>query len=132
MLSHPNFIEILSEVNQLAYFGNPKEAFTLLSEKRINTLGPSYSSKFINFVTPREVGAPIYDSLIFSWLKMNASEHFSTLGNSPHKWDVRSYCLYWDWIKMNSIELNCFPDEVELLIFRDSEIKANSNSIWNA
>lgn len=130
MMSQPNFIEVLSEVFRLANLGKPKEAFTFLSENRINTLGPSYSSKIICFATPREIGAPIYDSQVFSWLKEYASDSFGNLGNSPHKWDVENYNHYWDWVKLNSIELACFPDEVELLIFRDSESKAKSNSIW--
>jgi hypothetical protein len=130
MLSQPNFSEVLAEAYQLANLGKPKEAFAYLNKYRINTLGPSYSSKFICFATPREIGAPIYDSQVFSWLKTYASNQFGNLGNSPHKWDVESYIHYWDWVKANSTDLGCFPDEVELLIFRDSELKDKSNSIW--
>jgi len=43
---------------------------------------------------------------------------------------LKTYSFYWEWIKKHSIHFNCFPDEVELVLFRDAEKEFSKASSW--
>jgi len=130
MLNQPHAESVLAQVYEFSQSGNPLEAYDFLRNNRIRILGPSYGSKFITFCTPREVGAPIYDSLISFWVKAFAEEEFSGVSTSSENWNLKTYTRYWSWIKEHSDELDCFPDEVELALFRDAERKFSKKSGW--
>lgn len=122
---------VLSEVYELCKVGNPKGAYEFLMNNRIKTLGPSYGSKFITFCVPREFGAPIYDSYIAMWVKAFAAEEFLGIPTSSESWNAKTYSRYWDWIKEHSGTLGCFPDDIELVLFRDAESKFSKSSGWS-
>jgi hypothetical protein len=131
MLNQVHTEEVLARVFQICQSSDPKGAYDFLRRNRVPILGPSYGSKFINFCTPREVGAPIFDSLISKWIDMFAKEEFSNVSTSSENWNLKTYSKYWDWVKEHSDELNCYPDEIELAIFRDAENKFSKSSNWS-
>ena len=131
MLLQDHSEKVLENVYKIAESKNPKLAYVHLMENRINTLGPSYGSKFITFCTPREVSAPIYDSLIALWVAKNAKEEFSDLSTGTLKWSFKTYSFYCDWIEEHSKKLECYPDEVELVLFRDAEVRFAKSSNWS-
>lgn len=130
MLTQENSDEILAEVFEICRRGEPKNAYEFLRKNRIRILGPSYSSKFITFCTPREIGAPIYDSYISLWIEKFAMKEFEGVSTSSELWSSKTYSKYWDWVKEHSREMNCFPDEVELVLFREAEIQFSKASTW--
>ncbi len=131
MLNQEHAVHVLSQVYALSQEGNAKGAYDFLRKNRIRILGPSYGSKFITFCTPREAGAPIYDSLIAMWVKEFAEEEFSGVTTSSESWNLKTYSRYWDWVKEHSDKLKCYPDEIELVLFRDAEIKFSKASNWS-
>jgi hypothetical protein len=131
MLNQSNSEEILINVYELCKSGEPKEAYQFLKSNRIRILGPSYGSKFINFCTPREIGAPIYDSLISTWIDSYAKEEFAGLSTRSESWNSKTYNRYWDWVKIHSDSLNCFADQIELVLFRDAELRFAKSSSWS-
>lgn len=131
MLEQENSLQLLEHVYQFCTQGSPTDAYTFLKENRIRNLGPSYGSKFISFCTPRELGAPIYDSFIAKWIAQFAINDFLGVNISPESWNIKMYSEYLTWIKLHAVELNCFPDEVELVIFRDAERRFAGTSGWN-
>jgi hypothetical protein len=130
MLNQPHAETVLVKVYGFSQSGHPLEAYDFLRKNRIRILGPSYGSKFITFCTPREVGAPIYDSLISLWVKAFAQKDFSEVSTSSENWNLKTYTRYWHWVKEHSDEFECFPDEVELVLFRDAEKKFSNASNW--
>jgi hypothetical protein len=130
MLNHENVEDILSKVFEFCKKGEPIEAYDYLRLNRIKILGPSYGSKFISFCTSREKGAPIYDSLIAKWITTFAKDDFLGISTSSENWNLRTYTKYWDWVKHHSEALDCYPDEVELVLFRDAESKFSKTSNW--
>jgi hypothetical protein len=130
MLSQPHAKKVLSKAFEITQNGEPLDAYLFLMEHRIRILGPSFGSKFLSFCTPREVGAPIYDSLISFWVKAFAQKDFLGIPTSSENWNLKTYTRYWDWIKEHSVQMDCFPDEVELALFRDAERKFSKNSGW--
>ena len=132
MLSQDHAKEVLAKVFEICQNGEPKMAYDFLRKNRIRILGPSYSSKFITFCTPREVGAPIYDSYIALWVEAFASKDFADVRTSSEVWNSKTYARYWDWVKEHSNALNCYPDDIELILFRDAEIKFSKRSNWIA
>jgi hypothetical protein len=130
MLNQPHAESVLAHVYKLSQYGAPLEAYDYLRNNRIRILGPSYGSKFISFCTPRAVGAPIYDSLISYWVKSFAHEEFIGVSVSSENWNFATYSRYWSWIKEHADELDCFPDEVELVLFRDAERRFATKSSW--
>ena len=131
MLNQRHAEAVLNQVYQDCKSGKPLEAYDFLRNNRIRILGPSYGSKFITFCTPREVGAPIYDSLISFWVTEFAQSEFSQVSTSAESWNLKTYTTYWNWIKEHSDEFDCFPDEVELVLFRDAEKKFSKTSNWS-
>jgi hypothetical protein len=130
MLSQVHSEKVLETVYAIAHSKKPKLAYAHLMENRINTLGPSYGSKFIAFCTPREISAPIYDSLIALWINENAKAEFSNVPTGTLKWNLKTYSFYCDWIQDHSQELDCYPDDVELVLFRDAEKLFAKSSNW--
>lgn len=130
MLSQENAIDILSEVYNLCASGKPKEAYKFLTQNRIKLLGPSYGSKFMAFCVPRQIGAPIFDSYISIWINEFAIEEFKGIKMTSETWSSKIYDAYWDWIKYHANKLECYPDDIELIIFRDAENKFSKSSIW--
>jgi len=131
MFSQKDTIKILHEVYEIASEGLPKEAYIFLKKNRIRILGPSFGTKFLTFCTPREIGAPIYDFFVSVWIKEFATKEFSNVSTSSENWNLKTYSKYWDWVKEHSDELNCYPDEIELAIFRDAENKFSKSSNWS-
>lgn len=121
MLSQRHAERVLSDVYELACSGNAKGAYDFLRLNRIHTLGPSYGSKFISFCTPRSLGAPIYDSYIASWIKSLAAQDFIGIPISSENWNSKTYFRYWEWVIEHANALDCFPDEIELVLFSDAE-----------
>lgn len=130
MLNQDDAEEILSHAYETCRKGKPKEAYDFLKQNRIRILGPSYGSKFITFCTPREIGAPIYDSLIAMWIVEFAKKEFMGVPITSENWNSKTYTAYWDWVKKHSEELSCFPDEIELVLFRDAESRYSHKSSW--
>ena len=83
------------------------------------------------FCTPREIGAPIYDSLIAIWVREFAEKEFLGVTTSSDNWNLKTYSRYWDWVKEHSDALECYPDEIELVLFRDAESKFSKASKWS-
>ena len=131
MLGQEHAEDVLAEVFEICRNGDPKSAYDFLRKNRIRILGPSYSSKFITFCTPRHVGAPIYDSYIALWVEAFAAQDFVGVKTSSEVWNSKTYSRYWDWIKEHSEDLNCFPDDIELVLFRDAEAKFSKGSNWS-
>jgi hypothetical protein len=131
MLNQGNAEEILTHVFEKCQGGDPKGAYDFLRSNRIRILGPSYGSKFITFCTPRDVGAPIYDSLIAMWIKEFAAKEFLGVTTSSESWNLKTYSRYWDWVKEHANEIECYPDEIELVLFRDAESKFSKASNWS-
>ena len=130
MLNQENAEEILTQVFKTCQKGDPKLAYDFLRRNRIQILGPSYGSKFITFCTPRDIGAPIYDSLIAMWIREYARKDFLEVSTSSENWNSKTYSKYWDWVKIHSIELECYPDDIELVLFRDAESRYARQSSW--
>ncbi len=130
MLAQENSKEILSEVLSLANESKPIEAYEFLKNNRVHNLGPSYGTKFITFNTPRETSAPILDSLILLWLKEFASGEFDGVNLNTMSWNVKTYSAYCRWIAIHAEKDACFPDEVELVLFRVAEEKFAKASGW--
>jgi hypothetical protein len=128
MLNQENSEEILSRTFGICRNGEPKAAYEYLKQNRIRMLGPSYGSKFLTFCTPREIGAPIYDSLIAIWIEEFAKKDFMGSPTSSENWNLKTYSKYWEWVKDHSEKLDCYPDEIELVLFRDAESKFSSAS----
>ena len=130
MLKQSHSESVLTKVFELSHAGKPLDAYDFLMNNRVRILGPSYGSKFLTFCTPREVGAPIYDSLISLWVDRFARNEFEGVSISAENWNLKTYSSYWNWIKEHSKQLNCFPDQVELAIFRDAEKRFSKKSKW--
>ena len=130
MLSQENAQDVLSEVHSRSRIGNAKTAYDFFRKNRINGLGPSYSSKFITFCTPREVSAPIYDSYVALWIDKFAPHDFVQVPTSSITWNLKTYSRYCDWINEHANYFECFPDEVELALFRDAQKTFAKNSSW--
>ena len=130
MLEQENAEDILSNVLKLTQGSKPIEAYEYLKANRIHNLGPSYGTKFITFNTPRETSAPILDSLILLWLKEFASEEFQGVNLNSMTWNVKTYSTYAYWVAKHAESTSCFPDEVELVLFRMAEEKFAKASGW--
>lgn len=130
MLRQINTEYLLNQAFNLAQSGKPIEAYGYLSKNRINFLGPSYTSKFVCFSTPREIGAPIFDSFIARWLEKNTSTEFKDLSLSSQTWNIKAYTKYLTWIQAHAKHLNAYPDDLELVIFREAEGMFSKNSRW--
>jgi hypothetical protein len=130
MLSQPHAKKVLSKAFEIAQNGQPKDAYLFLMENRIRILGPSFGTKFLSFCTPREIGAPIYDSFVGLWISKYASKEFQEVSTNPENWNTKTYFAYWDWVKKHAEYFNCYPDEVELVLFRDAERQYSKNSSW--
>jgi|LakMenEpi03Aug12_release.lakeMendotaPanAssembly.Ray.scaffolds.fasta_scaffold645571_2 hypothetical protein len=130
MLAQENSKEILSEVLSLSNRSKPIEAYEFLKTNRVHNLGPSYGTKFITFNTPRQTSAPILDSLILLWLKEFASGEFEGVNLNTMSWNVKTYSAYCQWIAIHAERDACFPDEVELVLFRMAEEKFAKASGW--
>lgn len=130
MLNQEHAEDVLSKAFKICRGSDPKSAYEFLRKNRIRILGPSYSTKFLTFCTPRDVGAPIYDSYIALWVEAFASKEFAHVRTTSEVWNSKTYACYWDWVKEHSSRLNCYPDEIELVLFRDSELKFSKSSKW--
>ena len=130
MLNQPHAEPTLGAVFKLAQSGAPIEAYEFLKSNRIRILGPSYGSKFITFCTPRSIGAPIYDSFIALWVAKFAASEFSDVPVTSENWNVKTYSRYWTWVKAHSEKLKCYPDQIELVLFRDAEREFSKSSTW--
>ncbi|CAN1498749.1 hypothetical protein MCERE3_00481 [Candidatus Nanopelagicaceae bacterium] len=131
MLAEEHAERTLLQVSKLANQSQPKEAYEFLKGNRIYNLGPSYGTKFIAFNTPRVASAPILDSLVILWLKEFARGDFSGLSLSSTTWNSKTYSAYCDWIGLHAEAASCFPDEVELNLFRDAEKRFAKASGWS-
>ena len=121
MLGQANSKTVLTEVYRLCQQGRPVDAYQYLSQNRLKQLGPSFGSKFLSFCTPREIGAPIYDSLVAKWVRDQAADDFAEVPTNSARWSLRTYNRYFDWISEHSSGLGCYPDEVEQVLFEAAE-----------
>ncbi len=131
MMNQVHAMPVLTKVHEICQDGDVKGAYDFLGKNRIRILGPSYGTKFMTFCTPREVGAPIYDSLVAIWVTEFAREEFLGVTTSSANWNLKTYSRYWDWVKEHSDALGCYPDEIELVLFRDAESKFSKSSNWS-
>ncbi len=127
MLIQDHAEDVLTKAFKICQNSDPKSAYDFLRKNRIRILGPSYTTKFLTFCTPRTVGAPIYDSYISLWIEAFASKEFADVRITSEVWNSKTYAHYWDWIKEHSNVLNCYPDDIEFVLFRDSEVKFSRN-----
>ncbi len=118
MLEQANSLHILGKAIQEARSSSPLDAYAYLAANRIKIFGPSFGSKFLNFVTPREVGSPIYDSVIARWVGTFAKEDFLGVSTSSELWNLNTYSRYWYWVRFHAEKFEKYPDQVELGIFR--------------
>lgn len=130
MFNQANTELLLSQAFDLAESGSPIQAYSFLSKNRIHYLGPSYTSKFVCFCTPRKVSAPIFDSFIATWLANYANGDFEGLLISSQTWNIQTYSKYVMWIQEHALHLDVYPDDLELAIFRDAEQKFSKSSKW--
>ena len=130
MLSTEHAEKVLFEVHSLCSTGKPKDAYEFLRKNRLRILGPAYGTKFITFCTPRETGAPIYDSYVGMWIEKFAPQDFTQVPTASITWNQRTYSRYSRWIKEHSDHFGCYPDEVELVLFRDAQKAFAKNSNW--
>ena len=121
---------LLNQAFDLAESGSPIQAFSFLSKNRIHYLGPSYSSKFVSFCTPRRISAPIFDSFLATWLANYAARDFEGCSLNSQTWNIQTYSRYVTWIQEHAHQLNTYPDDLELVIFRDAEEKFSKGSSW--
>ena len=131
MLAEEHAEKTLLQVSKLANQSAPKDAYNFLKANRIYNLGPSYGSKFIAFNAPRDASAPILDSLIILWLKEFARDEFSGVRLSSTSWNIKTYSAYCDWVELHAEKQSCFPDEVELVLFRLAEKRFAKSSGWS-
>lgn len=130
MLKPDNSIAILEMAASISAKGQPKAAYQYLMQNRIPILGPSYASKFICFMTPKEISAPILDSLILQWIRKYCSDEFNGLSIGKIDWNLSTYGHYCDWIENYSKDNSCFPEDVELVLFRLAENEFSKKSKW--
>jgi hypothetical protein len=123
--------KILRTATNFAQDGRPKDAYFHLMKNRIPILGPSYSSKYISFCTPRKYSAPILDSLILEWIQKYAPNDFTGFNLNKMNWNHNLYSHFCDWVEDHASEFSIFPDDVELVLFREAENEFASQSIWN-
>lgn len=128
MLNQVHTENVLENVFEICQSGNPTMGYEFLRKNRIRILGPSYSTKFLSFCTPRVIGSPIYDSYIAYWVAAFASKEFSDVRTTSEVWNSKTYMHYWNWVKAHSNALNCYPDEIEFVLFRDAENKFSKSS----
>jgi hypothetical protein len=131
MFIQPNTENLLEQTFALAESKNPIQAYDFLRLNKIDYLGPSYASKFISFSTPRSVSAPIFDSLIAAWLANYATKDFECFSITSQTWNVRTYSKYVSWIQDHALHLNAYPDDIELVIFREAVKGFSKNSSWS-
>ena len=121
ILAQANAEAVLTQVCKLAQQGKPLEAYLYLSQNRLSQLGPSYGSKFLSFCTPREIGAPIYDSLVARWVRDYAADDFAGVSTNSANWSPKTYTRYFDWIAEHAKALDCYSDEIEHVLFQAAE-----------
>ncbi len=130
MLNQDNADATLSRAFALSQDTNPLAAYEYLQKNRIRNLGPSYGTKFLSFITPRDIGAPIYDSYVAKWVNDFATSDFAGIPTTSDSWRLKTYSFYWNWIRCHAEALGCYPDEIELVLFRDAESRYAINSSW--
>jgi len=121
ILSQSNSEAVLTQVYKLAQQGKPLEAYLYLSQNRLKQLGPSYGSKFLSFCTPREIGAPIYDSLVARWVSDYAADDFADVSTNSANWSLKTYTRYLEWITEHAKVLDSYSDEIEHVLFQAAE-----------
>lgn len=130
MFLQANADSLLEQAFFLAGSGSPIQAYDFLSKNKIHFLGPSYTSKFISFCTPRMISAPIFDSFVATWLDNYADGDFTGHSLSTQTWNIKTYSRYVEWIQEHAQHLNAYPDNLELVIFREAEEKFSKSSNW--
>ena len=131
MFSSLGVEEKISRVLDFCQDGQPLAAYEFLAKNRVTQLGPAFGTKLISFFTPREIVAPIYDSFIWKWMDYYAKDVFENGSSSSEIWSLKIYTKYLNWMKSNSSALDCYGDDLELVIFRDALNQFSSNSSWS-
>lgn len=122
--------EKISLVYDFCQNRQPLSAYDYLAKNRVTQLGPAFGTKLISFFTPREVAAPIYDSFIWKWMSRYANDAFENGSCSSEVWNLKIYTTYLNWMSFHASRLNCYSDDLELVIFRDSLDQFSSTSSW--
>ena len=131
MVNSPGFSEKVTQVYESCQRGEVLEAYLYLSKNRIEQLGPAFGTKLICFFTPREFVAPIYDSFISKWMEKHAKNAFLGQSTSSEVWSKSIFTSYLAWVDFHVSKLNCFSDDLELLMFRDSLDQFSNTSSWS-
>jgi hypothetical protein len=130
IIENIKFEKVISETIKLANTSNPIGSYDYLSSEKLHGLGPSYGTKLISFCTPREISAPILDSYIITWINKWAKNPLLKNRKIPKSWDKNFYFDYAVWIEAHAQKYACYPDDVELVLFRDAELMVSNSSSW--
>ena len=130
MLDSDGFQEKVATVFEMCQQGAVLDSYVFLSKSKIDQLGPAFGTKIINFFTPREVVAPIYDSFISKWMDIYAKDAFPGGSCSSKVWSRNVYSSYVRFITSHAQKLECFGEDLELVIFRDALAQFETTSRW--
>jgi hypothetical protein len=130
IVENKKFEKVIFETIKLANSSNPIGSYDCLSSERLHGFGPSYGTKLISFCTPREISAPILDSYIITWINTWETNLLLKDRKIPKSWDKNFYFDYSVWIEAHAEKYACYPDEVELVLFRDAELMFSDSSSW--
>jgi hypothetical protein len=107
---------------------NELDALSRIEE--IEAQGEEKEKKMIGYLIVAMISA-VKDKKVNLWVEKFASKEFSGVTTSCENWNLKTYSKYLDWIKEHSDELDCYPDEIELVLFRDAERKFSKSSNWS-
>jgi len=102
MLSQKNAESILAQVFLLAQSKKPQAAYLYLMQNRIKHF----------------------------WIAQNAKNEFLDFSIGTLKWDDKIFAHYCNWIDEHATYFECYPDDVELVLFRDAERQFSKSSNW--
>ena len=107
----------------------PLEAYKVFQINKLKGFGPSFGTKFISFMTPKEEPAPILDSLVSKWIKEFGPMDCKFPDRRYTQWDIDVYSSYLNYVTQLSNKHLCHADLVEQLIFESAtEIFSQGNS----
>jgi hypothetical protein len=112
---------VLRESLELCRQELPLESYSYMKDNRIPGLGPAFGTKWLYFASLGYQEMPIYDSLVAQWMSKNYHDFdFSHRSLSSELWNLKTYSLYFSFVKFHAEYLKISPGEVELVIFNDA------------
>ena len=121
MLGQAHSESVLTQVYLMCQQGDSKRAYEFMSRNRLPQLSPAFGTKFLSFCSSRDKAAPIYDALVAQWIRDFAAIDFEGISTSSVGWRIKTYSRYVDWISEHAKSIECFPDEIEQILFQDAE-----------